>query len=122
MRLPSLWWLPLGKVPEVSPDVFHAWLEGGRLVQVIDARTMLEFQQGTIGDAGHAPLTGMPGSMEYLSIDPHRPVVVLCLTGHRSRPGTRWLRVRGIEAYSLAGGVMAWKKAGYAVQPPKGKN
>jgi rhodanese-related sulfurtransferase len=120
MRLPSLWWLPFGKVPEVSPDVFHAWLEDGRPAQVVDARTLLEFQQGTIGNARHAPLTDMPGSMEQLSIDPHQPVVVLCLTGHRSRPGTRWLRARGIEAFSLAGGVIAWKKAGYAVQPPKG--
>lgn len=120
MRFPSLWWLPLGKVPEVSPDDLHAWLMNGKQVQVVDARTLLEFQQGTIADAHHAPLTDMPGSLEKLPIDPQRPVVVLCLTGHRSRPGTRWLRAKGIKAYSLAGGVIAWKKAGYNVQPPKG--
>jgi rhodanese-related sulfurtransferase len=119
LRLPSLWWLPLGKAPEVNPQILHSWLSEGKQVQVIDARTLLEFQQGTIADARHAPLTDMPGSMEKLPIDALRPVVVLCLTGHRSRPGTRWLRAKGIEAYSLAGGVIAWKKAGYELQPPK---
>jgi rhodanese-related sulfurtransferase len=39
--------------------------------------------------------------------------VVLCLSGHRSLPGTRWLRARGFEAYSLEGGLMAWKKTGF---------
>jgi rhodanese-related sulfurtransferase len=111
----AFWWLPLGNVPEISPEEFHAWLNNGRNVQVVDARTALEYQQGTIGNAVHAPLTEMPHSMEGLMLDAARPVVMLCLSGHRSRPGTRWLRARGYEAYSLQGGVMAWKAAGYAV-------
>ena len=61
----------------------------------------------------------MPGSMEGLSLDASHPVVVLCLSGHRSRPGTRWLRARGYEAYSLQGGVMAWKAAGFSTEKPK---
>ncbi len=114
----ALWWLPLGTVPEISPETFHQWLSDSRNVQVIDARTAVEYQQGTIGNAVHAPLTEMPGSMERLTLDPSRPVVMLCLSGHRSRPGTRWLRARGYEAYSLQGGVMAWKTAGFSVEKP----
>lgn len=113
-----LWWLPLGKEPEVSPETFYAWLLDGRDVQVVDARTAMEYGQGTIGEAQHAPLTEMPVSIERLHLDPHRPVVVLCLSGHRSLPGVRWLRARGYEAYSLKGGVMAWKRAGYQVDAP----
>ncbi len=114
----ALWWLPLGKVPELSPQDFHEWLKDGRRVQVVDARTTLEYQTGTIGQAASAPLTEMPQSMQRLSFDPARPVVVLCLSGHRSRPGVRWLRARGIKAYSLQGGVMAWKAAGFSVEKP----
>lgn len=113
-----LWWLPIGKVPEVSPKQLNEWLKNGHNVQLADARTLVEYQQGTIGQAVHAPLTEMPGSLERLPLDPNRPVVMLCLTGHRSIPGTRWLRARGFEAYSLQGGVTAWKKAGFSVKKP----
>jgi rhodanese-related sulfurtransferase len=112
----ALWWLPFGKVPEISPQGFAGWLDNGRQVQVVDARTVMEYNQGTIGHATHAPVTEMPGSIEKLHLDLEHPVVVLCLTGHRSRPGTRWLRARGYEAYSLSGGVMAWKAAGLTIE------
>lgn len=118
MKLPSLWWLPFGYVPEISPQEFQEWLESGRAVQIVDARTELEYHQGTIAPAIHAPVTGLPGVMEQLDLEPDRPVVVLCLSGHRSRPGTRWLRARGYEAYSLKGGVGAWKSAGFPLQKP----
>ena len=119
MKLPFFWRLWLGRVPEVSPQEFHAWLADGRAVQVIDARSRGEYLGGTIGQARHAPVTRMPTSIERLNLDPARPVVVLCLSGHRSLPGTRWLRAQGFEAYSLQGGVMAWKRAGYPVEAAK---
>ena len=118
MKLPRLWWLPIGPVPEISPQDFSRWLAEENPVQVVDSRTGPEYSAGTIGAAQHAPVTEMPGVMTALELDPARPVVVLCLSGHRSRPGTRWLRARGYEAYSLAGGVLAWKRAGYRTQKP----
>lgn len=111
MRLP--WWLPVGQAPEISPSQFKRWLDEGRPVQIADARTGLEYSQGTIPGARHAPLTDMPRSLAGLELDPSIPVVMLCLSGHRSLPGTRWLRARRYEAYSLKGGIMAWKSAGY---------
>lgn len=117
--LPFLWWLPFGKVPEISSADLHQWLQQGRPVQLIDARTDWEYQQGTIHQARFAPLTQMPGSVSVLPFEPDVPVVALCLTGHRSLPAVRWLRSRGYEAYSLEGGVTAWKSAGYPLQPPQ---
>ncbi len=119
MKLPSLWWLPVGRVAEISPEELQRWLQEGRPVQIVDARTGPEYNQGTIGDARHAPLTDMPGVMERMRFDPDQPVVVLCLSGHRSRPGTRWLRAKGIEAYSLKGGVAAWRLKGYGLKKPQ---
>jgi rhodanese-related sulfurtransferase len=118
LRFPWPWWLPFGQAPEICPEDLKCWLDEARPLQLVDARTTLEFHQGTIGDACHAPLTDMPSSMQRLSLDRTKPVVVLCLTGHRSLPGVRWLRARGYEAYSLQGGVMSWKKAGFEVNPP----
>ncbi len=121
MKILPLDWLPFGRVPEVSPQEFKRMLENGRPPQVVDARTGLEYQQGTIAEARHAPVTELPASLERLHLDPARPVVVLCLTGHRSLPGTRWLRARGFEAYSLRGGVLAWRRAGFELRKPGGK-
>lgn len=88
------------------------WLDEGRNLALVDARTRLEYDSGSIGNARHAPLTDMPASMQRLELGPEKPVVVLCLSGHRSRPGTRWLRAHGVEAYSLQGGISAWTRAG----------
>lgn len=115
MRFVLPWWLPFGGVPEVDADELYCWIEEGLPVQFIDARSGLEFRQGTISDAVHAPVTKMPGVMEGLTLEPGK-VVMLCLSGHRSRPGTRWLRARGVEAYSLKGGVSAWKRKGYPIR------
>ena len=118
MNLPRLWWVPAGKVPEVAPQELNDWQKNGKAVQIVDARTALEYHQGTIGDARHAPLTEMPASMENLELDASRVVVVVCLSGHRSIPGTRWLRARGYQAYSLRGGLIGWKHAGYPLENP----
>lgn len=118
MKLPSLWWLPIGNVPEISPHELDRWLTEGRPLQLADARTRMEYEQGSIGNAQHAPLTDMPASIERLNLESSLPVVMLCLSGHRSRPGTRWLRARGIQAYSLQGGVSAWVKAGLPLTRP----
>jgi rhodanese-related sulfurtransferase len=114
-----LWWMPVGRVAEISPDELKRKLDKGWKVQLVDARSELEFRQGTVNRAHHAPVTGVPGTIKRLELDPARPVVVLCASGHRSIPGTRWLRANGYEAYSLKGGVMGWRRAGFPLKKPK---
>ena len=118
MPLSWPWWRAAGSAPKISPQDLKRWLDEGRSLQIVDARTGLEFRQGTIGEARHAPLLDMPASMQRLELGKGQPVVVLCLSGHRSLPGTRWLRRRGYEAYSLEGGLIAWKRAGYQLNQP----
>ena len=121
MKIPFLWWLPFGNVPEVSSQELAHWLEDGRPLQLADARTRREYEAGSIGEARHASVTEMPGSIERLNFSQDQPVVMLCLSGHRSRPGTRWLRSRGIQAYSLQGGVSAWVRAGLPLTRPNNR-
>lgn len=116
MKLP--WWLPFGPVPELQPDELKRWLDENRKLQIADARTGPEFSAGSLPGARHAPLVEMPASLEQLELKPEIPVVMLCLSGHRSRPGVRWLKAHGYEVYSLAGGLLAWKAAGYALAVP----
>jgi rhodanese-related sulfurtransferase len=42
-------------------------------------------------------------------------VVAICLSAHRSPPGVRLLRQAGIDARQLAGGMLAWRRAGLPV-------
>ena len=119
MKFPLPWWMPAGAAPEISATELQQWLQQQRPLQIVDARSWLEYRQGTIAAARHAPLSGMPQSLARLQLEKQVPVLVLCLTGHRSLPGTRWLRRRGYAAYSLAGGVGSWLRAGYALARPK---
>jgi rhodanese-related sulfurtransferase len=120
LKLPSFWWLPFGHVPEIAPEQLRRWLEAGHPVQLVDARSGLEYGQGTISGARHAPVTRLPDSLDRLGLDSGRPVVLLCLSGHRSRPGARLLHRRGFEAYSLKGGLLAWTGVGDGLEKPNG--
>jgi len=100
-------------VPEVTPEELRSWLDERRPLQLVDARSRAEFSSGTLARARHAPVTDLPASLDRLSFDPAVPVVALCLSGHRSVPLVRLLRQRGLEAYSLKGGLLAWRRAGY---------
>ena len=115
MILNRIWWLPIGKAPEITPQQLKEWLQAGKPLQFIDSRTELEYRQGTLQSAKHAPVTGLPAAIDRLNLDPSIPVVVLCLSGHRSLPGTRLLRSKGFEAFSLKGGLSAWKLKGYSI-------
>jgi hydroxyacylglutathione hydrolase len=123
LRVPWPWSTSKGKVPQISAAELKRWLDDGRLLQLVDARTGVEYRQGTLPGARHAPLVDMPASLQRLDLEPGEPVVVLCLSGHRSLPEARWLQARGYEAYSLQGGLLAWQKAGYELKqdPPAGQ-
>ncbi len=118
MKLKAPWWFWLGRVPEISPETLNTWLESGKPLQLVDARTQGEYCSGTIAAAWHAPVTQLPAALEQLPVSPRVPVVALCLTGHRSRPVVRLLRRRHIEAYSLRGGITQWRRCGFPLQPP----
>lgn len=115
----TFWWLPFGRVPEITSTQLKEWLDEGRPSQFVDSRTSLEYSLGTLPGAHHAPVTELPDAIERLDLDPSQPVVFLCLSGHRSRPGTRLLLSQGFTALSLKGGLAAWKLAGNALRKPR---
>jgi rhodanese-related sulfurtransferase len=47
-------------------------------------------------------------------------VVFQCRAGSRSLMAAQALRASGFEAYSLAGGLLAWTDAGLPLDPPDG--
>lgn len=120
-------WLPFGRVPEIEAAELHIRLQCDNAPQVIDVRTFLEWRSSRISGAHCAPIMHLKTSVASQKLDRSRPVVVICLSAHRSIPAVRYLRSQGYDAYQLRQGMRAWWKAGLPVasgtenikQPPK---
>lgn len=107
MALP--WWLPLGRVPEITPEALLGRLEQPDPPVILDVRTPGEFAAGHLRGAVSAPILGLRAALDRLDLPRGRPVVAICLSAHRSIPAVRLLRARGHEAVQLAGGMLAWR-------------
>jgi rhodanese-related sulfurtransferase len=103
---------------EVTAQEAHARLDAGE-VQLVDVREPAEWEAGRpAGDVRHIPmgeLTAQAGTL-----DAGRPVVFSCRSGARSLMAAQAFRASGFEAYSLAGGLLAWQEAGLPLDPPDG--
>lgn len=101
------WW-PFGAVPEIAPGPLSRAVHMGE-VQLLDVRTRAEYRHDHIPGALHLPVWACsPARLQSVGLDRERPVVVICLTAHRSIPVVRRLRRMGFEAMQLAGGMRAW--------------
>lgn len=110
------WWWPFGKVAEIEPRQLHEQASRSnsrkKQLQLIDVRSVMEYEQGHIKGARSVPIHRLRGELASLNLDPARPVIAICKTAHRSVPAVRLLRQQGYDAQQLAGGMNAWRAAG----------
>lgn len=111
MALP--WWLPFGRVPEVPAPRLARDLAAVPAPQLVDVRTGAEFRRGHVRGAVSVPILSFAERLPALGLDRSRPVVAICLTAHRSIPAVRLLHRHGFAAAHLAGGMLAWRAAGF---------
>ena len=111
MKLRS--WLPFGTVPEIHSRRLAVDLDATPPPQIVDVRTEAEFRRGHVRGAISAPIVSLPDRLGSLPLNRGRPVIAICLTAHRSIPAVRLLREAGYDAFQLAGGMLAWRAAGY---------
>ena len=105
------WWLPFGKVPEISAADLKTRLDHCEGVQLIDVRSVGEYAAGHIAGTVNVPINQLRSTLPILTLDPQRPVVAICQTAHRSPPAVRVLKQAGFEARQLHGGMVAWNGA-----------
>jgi len=115
------WWWPFGSVPEISAAQLDRELRSRRSPQLVDVRSAGEHAAGHIGGVKLAPLPELRQRLDGLGLDPARPVVAVCQTGHRSVPAVRLLQRAGYDARQLAGGMNAWRRAKLPEAGRKGK-
>ena len=86
-------------------------------VQVLDVRTMDEFQSGHLKNALLADWTIKDQFKERVAaLDKSKPVYTYCLSGGRSSAAAQWLRENGYTSYNMVGGISKWKQAGKPVE------
>jgi rhodanese-related sulfurtransferase len=83
---------------------------------VLDVREQKEYDEGHLLNAKLIPLGKLTERIGELENYRERPVLVVCGSGQRSLHATAKLTKQGFtQAYNLAGGVAAWKKANLPV-------
>jgi rhodanese-related sulfurtransferase len=81
---------------------------------LIDVRSAQEWRTGRAPQAKHVPLDRLQTSTA--GIQKTRPVIAVCASGARSASAARLLASNGYDAYSVRGGMAAWRQAGEPVR------
>jgi len=109
MLLPPEWF----GMENMTPEQLQVALLGPNPPQLVDVRTDVEYARGHIKGAVPWPVHRLLFHLSALGGDKERDVVLICLSGHRSRLGGLGLRMVGYRhVINLTGGMHAWKKAG----------
>lgn len=95
---------------EITPADTTAWLsQAPDEFTLIDCREQDEWDLCRIEGARLIPLSDF-GVLAPAQLSPDVPVVVYCHHGMRSLRATQWLRAKGFQAWSMAGGIDAWSE------------
>jgi len=101
----------LSGINEVGPGEATRMLNHDNAV-IVDMREDKDYREGHIVNAVHAPAS-ISDAVQKLEKFRERPVIVYCRSGHSSAGFCSKLRKQGFASvYNLAGGVLAWQKAG----------
>ena len=93
-------------------------LAGSEPPLLVDIREPNEWETGWIPDSLRVPMSGLGEQLEPYR---ERPIVLYCAHGNRSLRVANALNDRGYaDVVSLAGGIVAWARAGLPVESPAG--
>ncbi len=88
-------------------------------VQLLDVRTMGEFNNGHIPNAFVADWTKKEEFTErIIALNKDLPVYTYCQSGARSSAAAEWMKQQGFTVYNLDGGIASWKRNNLNVIAP----
>jgi rhodanese-related sulfurtransferase len=103
-----------GATLEISPAAVAKWihLPAEKRPRLIDCREREELDICRIDGCEWFPLGSFPVSLEKLTADTGRGVVIYCHHGMRSLRAASFLRAHGVEnAFSMIGGIDEWSES-----------
>jgi rhodanese-related sulfurtransferase len=98
-------------IPTVSIDEVESRLEGGAIL--VDVRQEFEYVEAHVPGALLIPLDQLQSRIDEIPVDVE--VLCICRSGGRSSKATEFLRSRGLNAYNVEGGTLAWIESGRAI-------
>ena len=99
-------------IPEISAEELATRLETG--AQVIDVREPDEWDEAHLAGSYLIPLGQVVDRLDEIATGPS--VYVICRSGVRSANACEYLRVQGINAVNVTGGILAWLDAELPVE------
>jgi glyoxylase-like metal-dependent hydrolase (beta-lactamase superfamily II)/rhodanese-related sulfurtransferase len=110
-------------VPSISVDELVAMLHDPVPKYILDLRSQEEHAGWSIPssvhvDAGVQLRAGVPSALDHVDIPSNIPVITVCAAGYSSAIAAEQLRARGIQAFSLSGGMNAWSLAWDVIEVP----
>ena len=100
---------------EIPAEELARRLDGGERVQLLDVRSRDSVTSGRITLGSGLDFHALPASQierspsrDALGVDPRQEVVVVCGHGNSSKRTAALLHQRGLDAYSVTGGMAAW--------------
>lgn len=110
------WWRGFGVEP-YPPWELKTLVNQGNAPVIIDVRSPAEYRSFHIPGAINVPFPATLAELATASPDPNNPIVVVCMTGHRSPPVVRQLKKGGYtDVVNLTWGMTAWKLFGGEVE------
>lgn len=103
---------------EIDAAQAERLLGGSPAARLLDVREPDERAAGYLADSAHIPLGELPQRVGELARD--APLIIYCRSGVRSLMAAQALSGAGFEAYSLAGGLVAWAAEGRKLEPDGG--
>lgn len=100
------------RIPEISAEDLATRLETG--AQVIDVREPDEWDEAHLAGSYLIPLGQVVDRLDEIATGPS--VYVICRSGVRSANACEYLRVQGIDAVNVTGGILAWLDAELPVE------
>ncbi len=102
---------PVERLEQVGATEFSQRIQAGNAPILLDVRTDPEWNQGHIEGAQHLAFTEILDSCCSLPTD--EEIVVYCGSGYRSNMAGSFMKRHGYtNVKSLAGGILAWGRAG----------
>jgi rhodanese-related sulfurtransferase len=103
---------------EVGPREADEMLRSGEAV-LVDVREPHEWEAGRVAGAKHIELERLAARADEIPRD--KRVIFQCRLGVRSAMATQAFRSEGYDAWSMAGGILAWDEAGLPLEPAGGR-
>ena len=102
---------PIEGVEVLSCKEFDKKLQETKQEQIIDVRTLDEFNGGTIQTAMNIDFYSKNFKKNINAFDKNRPVFVFCAKGGRSSSACKIFKEEGFKViYDLEGGYTAWSQ------------